>query len=205
MSIEMKNLSKSFDGKSVIENLSLCIEDGENIAIMGSSGCGKTTLLNILAGLLEPDGGEVIGLSEKRISFIFQEDRLAANFTVYRNIKLASEKGTSKKAIAENLEKTGLGKSLIGAKVSALSGGMKRRVSIIRAILADSDIVLADEPTKGLDEENRALVMNYILKNTSDKILIWVTHDEKEAEMVSSRIIYLKNAEKVNETVSEDI
>ena len=84
---------------------------------------------------------------------------------------------------------TGLEKSVIDAKVCTLSGGMKRRVSIVRALLYAGDILLLDEPTKGLDEQNKRLVIDYILTASKDKTVLWVTHDDEEAKYVSDRII----------------
>lgn len=191
MKIELHNICKAYGDKTVLDRFSLKLDESEHIAVMGMSGCGKTTLLNIIAGLATPDSGEISGLDGKKIAFVFQEDRLAENFTVYRNIKLTAGKGVTKQAIIDSLEKTGLDKSWLNAKVSTLSGGMKRRVSIIRAVLSDCDIVLADEPTKGLDDENRRIVIDYVLESTAGKTLIWVTHDPDEASVVSKRIITL--------------
>lgn len=191
MSIELKNITKTFDGKAVLNNFSLNINDCENIAVMGESGSGKTTLLNIIAGLISADYGKVLGLEGKKLAFVFQEDRLAENFTVYRNIKLACGNNVTVKNIEAALVETGLEKEILTAKVSTLSGGMKRRVSIIRALLCDSDILLLDEPTKGLDEQNKRIVTDYILRNSKNKTVIWVTHDEEEAGCVSDRIIVI--------------
>ena len=189
MGVEIRNLTKCFGTKTVLDNYSLSIADGENIAIMGESGSGKTTLLNIIAGLVVPDSGEIYGIDEKKISFVFQEDRLAESFTVYRNIKLACGKKITKQIVSDALIKIGLDASLINSKVNTLSGGMKRRVSIIRALLCESDILLLDEPTKGLDEQNKRLVVDYILASSVNKTVLWVTHDEDEAKYVSGRII----------------
>lgn len=185
MAFELKNISKSFDGKAVLKDFSLTIDDGKITAVMGESGSGKTTLLNLIAGLLEPDVGEINGLDNKKIGFVFQEDRLAENFTVYRNIRLACGKNVDKAVIENALTQTGLDNSVMNAKVSTLSGGMKRRVSIIRAVLCGCDILLLDEPTKGLDEQNKHLVIDFILEKAMDKTVIWVTHDEDEAKLVS--------------------
>lgn len=187
--IVIEGLKKSFAGKTVLDNFSICVADGENVAVMGESGSGKTTLLNIIAGIIKQDSGSMSGIEGKKISFVFQEDRLAENFTVYRNIKLACEKTVAKSDIIGALRMTGLDASVIDAKVNTLSGGMKRRVSIVRALLYDGDILLLDEPTKGLDEQNKCLVVDYILTASKDKTVLWVTHDEDEAKYVADRII----------------
>ena len=187
--IVIEGLTKSFGEKKVLDNFSLCVADGENIAIMGESGSGKTTLLNIISGIIKQDSGIISGIKNKRISFVFQEDRLAENFSVYRNIKLVCKKSVSKKDITEALKMTGLEEKVIYTKVCDLSGGMKRRVSIVRAILYDGDILLLDEPTKGLDEQNQRIVIDYILAASKHKTVLWVTHDEDEARYISDRII----------------
>ncbi len=192
MSVSLSNISKRFDDNLVLEDFSLFINNNENIAIMGESGRGKTTLLNIIAGIIKPDSGSLSGADNKKIAYVFQEDRLAENFTVYRNIKLACDNSVNKKTVAEALEAIGLDKKLVSAKVCTLSGGMKRRVAILRAILSKSDLILLDEPTKGLDEQNKNTVIEYILHNTADIPVIWVTHDEKEAQLVSERVIWLR-------------
>ncbi len=188
----IKNVSKSFDGKKVIDNFSLSIFSGNSVSIMGESGSGKTTLLNIIAGLTTPDSGTVILPQNNKVSVCFQEDRLVDSLTVYRNIKVALDYKISKKQIQEELLQVGLDCAIASEKVSTLSGGMKRRVALLRALLADSDIVLLDEPTKGLDDANKKVVLDYIKKQTKNKILIFITHDIDEARYISDKIITIK-------------
>ncbi len=190
--IKFENVSKSFDTTKVLENFNLEIVDGDTVAIMGESGSGKTTFLNIISGLIKADTGNVSGVSGKRIAFVFQEDRLAENFTVYRNICLGAGLNLDRRRVVEALAEIGLEKKIINEKVLNLSGGMKRRVSILRALFYDYDILLLDEPTKGLDEQNKKLTVDYILKNSQNKTVVWVTHDENEAKYVSERVITIE-------------
>jgi NitT/TauT family transport system ATP-binding protein len=187
MDIKISNLKKTYQNLTVFENLNLEVKKSGRIAIMGESGCGKTTLLNIISGLEKADDGRIEGLPEK-ISFVFQEDRLFEKFTALSNAKFAADRSINDETAREHLIEVGLTDSALQAAEN-LSGGMKRRVSIVRAVLAKADLLLLDEPFKGLDEGNRENVANYILKNTADTTVILVTHDRDEAELLSADII----------------
>ncbi|NLL91612.1 MAG: ATP-binding cassette domain-containing protein [Ruminococcaceae bacterium] len=187
MDIKITDLKKTYQNRTVFENLNLTVKKSEKIAIMGESGCGKTTLLKIISGLEKADGGRIEGLPEK-ISFVFQEDRLFEKFTALSNAKFAAGKNIGDETAREHLIEVGLTDSTLQTAEN-LSGGMKRRVSIVRAVLAKAELLLLDEPFKGLDEENRENVSNYILKNTADTTVILVTHDRDEAELLSADII----------------
>lgn len=188
--IEVVNLSKSFGDKPVLRNVSFKLGFGENLAIMGESGCGKTTLINILCGLVKQDNGEISGLKDKIISIVFQENRLVDSLTVFRNLKIVCPDISKEKAISV-LNELGLERKVINAKVNTLSGGMKRRIAIARALIFDADIYIFDEPAKGLDEDNKLKTIEYILKVTKDKSVLYITHDKSEADMVSDTILYL--------------
>ena len=190
MGIVLSNISKSFGDKKVLENFCAVFEDGKRYCVMGESGCGKTTLLGIISGLVAPDGGTVTKDADKKISLVFQEDRLLESFTVYRNLRLVCG-DLSRESAAGELSKIGLGESL-DVKVGDLSGGMKRRVAIMRALLRNADIVLMDEPTTGLDEELKYSVLEYIAEKTKGKTVIMVTHDRQEAEHFADEIIEMK-------------
>ena len=190
MAIQIQHLSKAFDSKPVFADFSAEIPEKAVTCLMGESGCGKTTLLYLLAGLISPDAGKISGISGK-IAFVFQENRLAENFTVYRNLKMVCKGQISKEMLGEMLENVGMDKALLRAPVSSLSGGMKRRVAILRALLCDSAFLFLDEPTTGLDEDNKKAVAAYIRQKTQNKTILWVTHDRTEAQSVSDKIIEL--------------
>lgn len=152
--IEIRKLCKSYDEKMVYQSLDLIIEDDTISCIVGPSGCGKTTLLRILAGLECYDEGEILGIEEKRKAFVFQEDRLMPWLNVTENIEYVLASYCSKDEMKEKVS------SILGmlqlteqekTSVQKLSGGMKRRVAIGRALAFDSEILLLDEPFKGLD------------------------------------------------------
>lgn len=185
--MEIRNISKSYDGERVLENVSLHIPDGEAVVISGPSGRGKTTFLRIVMGLEKPDSGEIIGAPEK-ISAVFQEDRLPAQFTAERCVSLAVPKSVSKAAVTEHLTELGLGEHL-KKPANELSGGMKRRVAICRAVLADSDAVYMDEPFTGLDRETKSKVIGYIRKHCAGKTLVVVSHSPEDAELLGAKEI----------------
>lgn len=179
--IEIKEVSKSYD-KKVLDKVSFTVEPGSIMVITGPSGKGKTTLLNIMMGLVSPDSGEVIGIPEKK-SCVFQEDRLLENFTVEENLKLVSD------LPVEELKKECsilLGEKEFSQKVREFSGGMKRRVSILRALLTSSEVIFMDEPFKGLDVELKKKVIRYTLEKRKDRTLFVVTHDISEAERLGA-------------------
>jgi len=154
---------------------------------MGPSGCGKTTLLNILIGFIQKDSGEISDIPAKK-SAVFQEDRLCESFNAVSNVRLVCKKNISNDEIRQNLGEIGLSESL-DRPVSELSGGMRRRVAIVRAVLADADIIFMDEPFKGLDDTTKAGVIEYVLCKTRGKTVIIVTHSMDEARALGGDII----------------
>lgn len=182
------NIRKKFGDNVVFENFSHEFAAEKTTAVLGQSGGGKTTLLNILMGLLTPDGGEVI--REGRISAVFQENRLCENLTAGANIRLATGKRLTKAEIAAELAAVGL-EGCADKPVRELSGGMKRRTAMVRALLAEYDILFADEPFKGLDEDTKRVVMKYFKEKTRGKTVVFVTHDTNECEELADEKINL--------------
>ena len=189
MDITLQNVSKSFGDKQVLEGVSHTFPQGELTCVMGPSGCGKTTLLSLLLGLEAPDSGEILGMEGQKLSAVFQEDRLCENTTPVSNIRLVNP-SLSKAEAQGMLRDLGLEGSL-GQPVRTLSGGMKRRVAILRALAADYDVLLCDEPFKGLDQATKALVMGYFLGTTKGKTVSLVTHDQGEAETLGGHFLLL--------------
>lgn len=187
--IKAENLTKQFHGVSVLDKFSAVFADGQTTCIMGSSGCGKTTLLRILMGLETADAGRITGLSGRKISAVFQEDRLCKNLSAVTNVRIVCPKSTARATIAQALRSVGLEESVLYQPVRELSGGMKRRVAIVRGVLAPSDVVLMDEPFRGLDEETRVQTIRFVKENTKGKTLIAVTHDPEEPVLLGGTLI----------------
>lgn len=183
----LSNITKSYGERLVLENLSLCFPAGSVTCIMGPSGCGKTTLFNLITGSIKADAGTICGLPEK-LSIVFQEDRLCESFSAVSNVRLVTGSSMSDREIVQHFEELGLGDSAY-MPVCNLSGGMKRRVTIARAICYDAELILLDEALKGLDDERRHLTMDYIKRHSQGKTIICITHDPKEAEYMGGTTI----------------
>lgn len=177
--MKIQHLCKTFDGKMVLDHVSLTLESGGTACLMAPSGRGKTTLLRCIAGLEAPDSGQITDLPE-RIAYVFQEDRLCDGFSAVDNIRLVTGKALGEGEIRRHLEELGLAGSL-DQPVRELSGGMRRRVVISRAVCFGADLLLLDEPFKGLDDEARQQTANYILRHRGAAAILCVTHDREDA------------------------
>lgn len=187
------DIRKSFGGSIVLDGFSHEFADGKVTAVLGKSGCGKSTLLNILMGLTSPDSGEVVRKDGIVISAVFQEDRLCENLTASANIRLVTGKRFSKEEIAAQLARVGL-EGCESKPVRTLSGGMKRRTALLRALLAEYDALFLDEPFKGLDADTKRKVMEYCREKISGRTVILVTHDKDECEFLADETIDLEGA-----------
>ncbi|MBR4434583.1 MAG: ABC transporter ATP-binding protein [Clostridia bacterium] len=175
--------------REVLKNLSLEISEGETIAVMGASGSGKTTLIKLLLGLIKPDSGTVDGMGTKRVSAVFQEDRLLPWYSAKENVALVFSgrtKSERERAALELLAELEL--DAADKPIRELSGGMRRRVAIARALAYGGDLLLLDEPLKGLDAELKARVAQSIKRRFSTILLI--THDEDEVKLFDCRRVY---------------
>lgn len=188
MDIKAVNLSKSFNGQQVLSNFSVTFKNGNITCIMGASGVGKTTLVNIMMGLVKEDSGDIVGLEGRKISAVFQEDRLIEHWDAVKNIMLVCGRNVSKEIIHKNLKEIGLSE-YENKPVVSLSGGMRRRVAIVRALLTDYDVLIMDEPFKGLDYELKKKVIDYVRKMTKGKTVIIITHDKDEADMLQADMV----------------
>ena len=177
--MKIQHLCKSFDGKVVLDHVSLTLESGGTACLMAPSGRGKTTLLRCIAGLETPDSGQITDLPE-RIAYVFQEDRLCDGFSAVDNIRLVTGKALGEGEIRRHLEELGLAGSL-DQPVRELSGGMRRRGVISRAVCFGADLLLLDEPFKGLDDEARQQTADYILRHRGAAAILCVTHDREDA------------------------
>ena len=178
--IVMHALCKSFGEKSVLRDVSGTLTAGCITGLMAPSGAGKTTLLRILMGLEQADSGRIDGLDGLRLSAVFQEDRLCDQLDGVSNLRLVTP--SLSRAEARNaLEAVGLA-DCIGQPTRELSGGQRRRVAILRGLLADYDLLILDEPFKGLDRETKQLVIEDTQRRCMGKTVLLVTHDPTELD-----------------------
>lgn len=190
--IEIKNISKRFDDNIVFDHFSINIENGDFIVFSGDSGCGKTTLLNMIGGLEKPDSGSIVvdGVDicknknrqkyfAEKVGFLFQNFALVEGKTARQNLAFVRKADRTGITIKEALENVGISDKA-DIKVYKLSGGEQQRVALARLMLKKCDIILADEPTGSLDDGNAQIVMNALHKiNKQGKTVIIVTHNEK--------------------------
>lgn len=184
MAIVLEKLCKSYGTHPVLTDFSAFIPEGKVTAVMAPSGQGKTTLLRILMGLETPDSGTISGLAGKKFSAVFQENRLCDNLSPVSNIRLVAPEQKRARIIAA-ME----GVLLVNCfhqPVRELSGGMRRRVAILRALLADYDILFLDEPFKGLDAETRQVVIRDTRIRSAGKTVLLITHDPLEAKAMEA-------------------
>ena len=186
--IVLSHICKAFGEKTVLSDFSMTLENGKSYALMGPSGVGKTTLLRILLSLESKDSGEISGLPD-RIAAVFQEERLIPTLSAVDNLRFVL-KDEKKENIERLLILLGLGDSL-DSPVSTLSGGMRRRVSLARALLFDSPLLLLDEPFKGLDEDTRLSAIAAVKAYKGERTLLFVTHDKDEAALLEAEILYM--------------
>ncbi|MDO5602018.1 MAG: ATP-binding cassette domain-containing protein [Oscillospiraceae bacterium] len=190
MNFSVRGISKSYQGRRVLNDVSFSFSSSDRLIIMGPSGCGKTTLCRILAGLERPDSGTLQGFDLLRLSMVFQEDRLCSHLSAVENAALPLQKKDTAPAF-EALTKLGVTKEDLSKPVVQLSGGQKRRAALARAMLAPGELVILDEPFKGLDAENRLRAASFILDMQQGRSLICVTHEAVEADLLHGKTLLL--------------
>ncbi len=211
--ILLDNVSKEFGGNVVLDGVSLEVEPGESLAIIGQSGSGKSVTLKCILGLLQPDRGsikvdgeEVVGLDgvaldrmRAKFGMLFQGSALFDSLPIWRNVTFGLTQGrrtdvVRMKAIAqENLERVGLDKRVLNLRPNELSGGMQKRVALARAIAPRPEIIFFDEPTTGLDPI-RADVINDLIVSLVDDLgvtALTITHDMASARKIAHRVAML--------------
>lgn len=192
MPIVFDQVDFSYHTVPVLQKVSLRLPETGVICLSGPSGCGKTTLLRLLAGLELPSGGHILGLEGKRISMVFQENRLLPWMTVMENLLsvLPRPREPERQAVAQLLEAMGLAENAEDYPAS-LSGGMKRRTAIARALLYGGDILLLDEPFTGLDPALRLRIAPMLLNRFQGKLIVLVTHSQEEAAVMGAQLLPL--------------
>ena len=186
--MQIEQLSKAFDGQTVLQDVTFSLERGVT-CLMAPSGRGKTTLLRILLGLETADSGEIRDLPA-RWGVMFQENRLLEDLTAMENLRFAAGRGLDEDAAHRLLTRLGLGGE--GSKrVREYSGGMMRRLALARALLVPSDALALDEPFTGLDEENREVCLQIIAEVAKQKPVLMITHEPGDAKALNAAVISL--------------
>ena len=204
--IELKNISKSFDGEKVLDNISLDIYDNEFITLLGSSGCGKTTTLRIIGGFEAPDSGDVFFMGERindlpphkrNVNTVFQRYALFPHLNVYENIAFPLREKKEKRDVIDQkvhevLELVAL-KGFEKRNVNTLSGGQQQRVAIARAIINRPKVLLLDEPLAALDLKLRKDMQQELknLQKATGITFVFVTHDQEEALSMSDTVVVM--------------
>ncbi len=202
--LTIQHLTKAYGSVPVWNDVSLELSSGQSYCLMGPSGCGKTTFLRILLGLEQADGGSILvtypGQSASitlaasplcgAMSAVFQEDRLCEEFSPLHNVMLTADRHLNRRQVYGELCRL-LPEESVLRPVSTLSGGMKRRVAILRAMLAPSSAILMDEPFTGLDEETKDRVIAYIKEKAAGRLLLVSTHQEEDISSLNASLLRL--------------
>ncbi|QSX05848.1 ABC transporter ATP-binding protein [Sedimentibacter sp. zth1] len=194
--IKLNNITKSYNNINLFENFNIEIEENKITSILGPSGIGKTTLINILCGITKPDDGQIILPNDYNFSYVFQEPRLLDWYTVYENIDFVLKKEYKhekrKEIVNKYIKLVGL-EEYAHSKITALSGGMAQRVALARAFAFPSNILILDEPFKGLDLKlEEELLKKFLSLWKADKrTVIFITHSIDQAILLSKKIYVL--------------
>lgn len=192
--ITIRGLTRRFGDQVVLDRLDLDLPDGTVTALLGPNGSGKTTLARLLLGLDTPDSGTLTGLTGCRRAAVFQEDRLCPQLDAVRNIRLVLDHGApscTPTAITAELRAAGLPEDALTKPVRDLSGGQRRTVAIVRALLAEADLLILDEPCTGLDAAVKPRVLDLIGRHLGRRATVLITHDPAEARSLGARIVRL--------------
>ncbi len=187
MKLCIEHLSKKYGDLAVLQDLCLTMDQDTCYCLMSPSGSGKTTFLRILMGLEEADEGRIFTQGEPKwplkISAVFQEDRLCPSFSPLENVQMVLKEKWPEEKLVQAMTRL-LPEECLTRPVSTLSGGMKRRTAILRAVLAPSHMLLMDEPFTGLDEALKHEVIRCILENRRDRFLLITTHQEEDVGLL---------------------
>ncbi len=190
MSIIITDLCKTFDDNEVLKNVNITLKDNSIYCLMGTSGIGKTTLLRILMGLEHADSGSISGIDIKSVSCMFQENRLIPDLSAIDNVRIVLRGKPNRQEIRNNLLSI-LPDDSLDMPVNSLSGGMKRRVALARALSYPGKLIILDEPFTGLDKNTKLNVIDYILKMRNNRTLLITTHGTDDANLLGAEIIKL--------------
>jgi NitT/TauT family transport system ATP-binding protein len=190
--IRLVDVTVRLGGVLVLDALSLDLPDGSVTALTGPNGSGKTTTTRVLLGLAKPQAGRVEGLDGLRRAAAFQEPRLCEHLSAVANVRLVLPRSTGAATTRTGLEAVGLPRELWEQPVSALSGGQRRRVALVRALAPEADLVVLDEPYAGLDADARDLALAWTSQRLAGRVGVLVTHDPSEAVALGATVVTLE-------------
>ena len=193
MAINIEGICKAYDGRMVLQDLSMTLEKGQCYCLMAPSGAGKTTLFRLLMGLETADRGRITGIAPGDIAVMFQEDRLLMHLSPVQNVLPVCTEKPDLQQIRKNLLQI-LPAECLEQPVRELSGGMKRRVALARALYYPGRLILLDEPFTGLDRETKEAVIHYLQIHRNGRTLLMTTHDREDAELLDAEILHLERA-----------
>lgn len=193
MAINIEGICKAYDGRAVLQDLSMTLEKGQCYCLMAPSGAGKTTLFRLLMGLETADRGRITGIAPGDIAVMFQEDRLLMHLSPVQNVLPVCTEKPDLQQIRKNLLQI-LPAECLEQPVRELSGGMKRRVALARALYYPGRLILLDEPFTGLDRETKEAVIHYLQIHRNGRTLLMATHDREDAELLDAEILHLERA-----------
>lgn len=189
--ITFASVTKAFGPLVVLRDLSLTLAPGTVTAVLGANGSGKTTLGRLLLGLDTPTSGTISGLSGLRGAAVFQDNRLAPHLTAVGNVRLVLPRSATRAFVEDELRAVGLADESLRKPVRSLSGGQRRRVAIVRGVLAPSDVLVLDEPFTGLDTDAKALTLAWVRDRLDGRTTLLITHDPAEAVFLSATVVRL--------------
>ncbi len=191
--LQIKGLCFSYGEEPILNNLNLTVEKGKPLVLLGKSGIGKTTLLNLILGFIKPNSGEISGIDETtRVSVMYQEDRLFPQISVYKNLKLVKKELNLNEA-GKLLSELGLEKNILNKLPGELSGGMRRRIALARCLIFPAELVLMDEPFKGLDIESRKKCLGAVKKYIAERPALIISHDPHDAEAIGAETVRMED------------
>lgn len=191
--VRLLGVTRRFGSEVVLDALDLEIRGGEVTALMGPNGCGKTTVGRLVLRLDVPDEGLLVGAEGRQFAAVFQEDRLCDHLGSVANVCLGTPRtgGATRPAAEAALREVGLDEASLTKPVRELSGGQRRRVAIVRALLPNADILVLDEPFTGLDTEAKPLIVDYVKERIAGRTVLLITHDPAEARALGARVVRL--------------
>lgn len=192
--VEFRHVRKAYGANEVLRRVTFTLPGGGVRCLMAPSGSGKTTLFRVLLGLEHADSGEIRGISSGRISMMFQEDRLCETLTPVENVALVLPAETRRADVAALLAEI-LPTDCLGQPAMELSGGMRRRVSLARAVAFPSDLIVLDEPFTGLDQATKEKVIAFVLRHRAGRTLLVATHGEDDARLLGAERVNLADVQ----------